>query len=390
MACYISTKQNRFYAALESSYGTVAAVTAADRFTGTSLKIQHDEERPKRRDKTGTRSYRGIAGALRARTKYEMRTYLYGRGEGSVPPRFSALLQAGLGADPRTQNSGLTVTSITGTHLGFGQLHGLQPGDAVALAGEIRFVMSIPDSMSVQVNAPWSQGQTAGESTGGSVTYSLSATVPAVSLYDCWSPAVAVQRLLRGTVVDETQFRVAGDFHEFAFSGEAADVLDSASFESGQGGLTEFPNEPELEDLLEDPVPGHLGQVWIGNSPSRVHTLSQARVTVRNHIELRGNDFGALLPRCVVPGDREVVVDLEMYSQDGGIFDELYQAARSRSPVPVMLQLGEQESQLCGVYIPNMIPVVPEFIDEESRLRWRLQGSIAVGTMEDELYVAFG
>ncbi|HEY3439863.1 MAG TPA: hypothetical protein VGK29_03895 [Paludibaculum sp.] len=390
MACYISTKKNRFYAALESIYGTVAAVTAADRFTGKSLKIQNEQERPKRRDKTGTRTYRGIAGALRARTKYELKTYLYGREVGSAAPRFGALLEAGLGGAPRVQNSGLAVTSIAGLQVTFAQGHGLQAGDAVALAGEIRFVMAMPDAYSVLVNAPWTQGQTAGELTGGAVTYGLAASVPGVSLYDCWSPAAAVQRVLRGAVVDETQIRVSGDFHELTFSGEAADVLDSASFEAGVGGLTEFPQEPALEDLMEEPVPGHLGQAWIGGSPSRVYTLSQARVTVRNHIELRGNDFGTLLPRCIVPGDREVLLDLELYSQDGGVFDELYQAARSRTPVPVMLQLGEQESQLCGVYIPNLIPAVPEFVDEETRLRWRLQGSIAVGTVEDEVYVAFG
>jgi len=282
------------------------------------------------------------------------------------------------------------VVSVSVDRVIFGTPHAFQPGDGVALAGEIRFVTAIPDATSVLVNAPWTQGQTAGELTGGTVTYGLATSLPGVSLYDYRSPEAAVQRLLRGAVVDETQFRVSGDFHELVFGGEAADVLDSASFESGQGGLTQYPTEPALEELFEDPVPGHLGQAWIGGSPSRVYTLSEARVTVKNHIELRGNDFGTLLPRCVVPGDREVLVDLELYSREGGVFDEMYQAARSRSPLPVMLQLGEQESQMCGVYIPNLSPVVPEFGDEESRQRWRLQGSIAVGTMEDEIYVAFG
>lgn len=390
MASYISTRQNRFYAALEGSYGTVATVTAADRFTGMALKVQHERERPKRRDKTGSRTNRGIAGTLRARTKYEMRTYLYGREAGNVAPRFGALLEGGMGGAPRVQNSGLAVALIDGARVVFVAAHGLQPGDAVALAGEIRFVMAMPDAQSVLVNAPWTQQQGAGEMTGGAVTYGLATSLAGVSLYDCWSPTAAVQRVLRGAVVDETQIRVSGDFHEMVFSGEAADVLDSASFESGVGGLTQFPVEPALEDLIEDPVPGHLGQAWIGGAPSRVFTLSQARVTVRNQVELRGNDFGTVLPRCVVPGEREVLVDLELYSQDGGLCDELYQAARSRSPITVMLQLGEQAGQLCGVYVPNLIPVVPEFVDEESRLRWRLQGSMAVGTMEDEIYVAFG
>ena len=68
----------------------------------------------------------------------------------------------------------------------------------------------------------------------------------------------------------------------------------------------------------------------------------------------------------------------------------LYQAARQRSPIGVMLQLGQQAGQLFGAYLPALVPEVPEFDDQETRLQWRFQGSRGQGAVNDELYVAFG
>ena len=68
----------------------------------------------------------------------------------------------------------------------------------------------------------------------------------------------------------------------------------------------------------------------------------------------------------------------------------LYQAARQRSPIGVMLQLGEQTKQLFGAYMPAMVPEVPEFDDSETRLQWKFQNDRAQGTVDDELYIAFG
>ena len=53
----------------------------------------------------------------------------------------------------------------------------------------------------------------------------------------------------------------------------------------------------------------------------------------------------------------------------------LYQAARQRSPIGVMLQLGQQSGQLFGAYMPAMVPEVPEFDDQETRLQWKFQNS---------------
>jgi hypothetical protein len=389
MACYISSNNNRLYAALESGFGVVAGVTAAERFTAMSLAARQETEIPRRKDKTGSRTFQGIQGGLRRRTSFDLRTYVYGRGSGREAPRYGALVQAALGAAP-VVSMDLGVSSLVGTTVTFAQAHSLVPGSAVVVGSEMRFVCGVIDAQSVLVNAPFTEVPAEGVVACGAIVYAPGVDLPSVSVHDCWTPGTAVQRILRGAAVDEMEIRVNGDFHEIRFSGEAADLIDSASFQSGEGGLTQFPAEPALQGLSEMPVPGHLGQVWIGTGPSRLFTLSDARVVVKNNMEFRTRDFGTLVPRCLVPGQREVSVDLEMYGQDKPMFEEIYQAARQRTPLPLMLQLGEQAGALCGVFLPSFVPAVPEFDSEDSRMRWRLKGSQAMGSGEDEIYVAFG
>ena len=62
-----------------------------------------------------------------------------------------------------------------------------------------------------------------------------------MSIFDYWSPATAVQRLLCGAAVDQMEIVVNGDYHEFHFSGMAQDVLDSAASRDGGGAAAELP-----------------------------------------------------------------------------------------------------------------------------------------------------
>ena len=53
MHCYISSNNNRYYAALEQSFGEAGAATAENRIPAVKLGIRQIVERPRRRDKTG-------------------------------------------------------------------------------------------------------------------------------------------------------------------------------------------------------------------------------------------------------------------------------------------------------------------------------------------------
>jgi hypothetical protein len=58
------------------------------------------------------------------------------------------------------------------------------------------------------------------------------------------------------------------------------------------------------------------------------------------------------------------------------------------TPISLMLQLGELEGQVMGVYLNSVIPEVPEFDDDENRLQWRFRASRAQGTVDNEIAVA--
>jgi len=222
------------------------------------------------------------------------------------------------------------------------------------------------------------------------MTYVPAEELPSATIFDYWSPGSAVQRILCGTAVDQLTVNINGDFHEFAFSGYACDVLDSASFQSGQGGLNVFPAEPAVGGLNYSIIPGHLGQAWMGTAPDQFFTLTKADIVLKNELELRNKEFGSTLARGISPGMRVVTLDLNLYAMNDDATKGLYQAARQRSPVSVMLQLGEQTGQLFGVYLKSLIPEVPEFDDAERRLQWIFRENRAQGSVNDEIFFAFG
>ncbi len=176
---------------------------------------------------------------------------------------------------------------------------------------------------------------------------------------------------------------VNGDFHEFQFSGEAKELVDSVSSPG-------FPNEPTLANFDYSIVPGHLGQAWLGSVPSRFYTLTDAEITLENGIDLRDREFGGGNASCIVAGERSVSLQFSLFERDDEATQSLYQAARERSPVSVMFQLGQQQGQLLGVWMKGVVPEVPEFDDGETRLQWRFAASRAQGNVDDEIFLAFG
>ena len=389
MSCYVGSNNNRFYVALESTFGTVPAITAQNRIPGVKLAARQIPEPIQRRDKTGSRTFPGLPNQIRRNTSYVLNTFMTEWTNQTAQPSVGPMFQAGMGAPPVFFTGG-TVASITGTTgLSFSAPHGLSVGQGLSYSGEIRFVAAVQNANTVFINAPFTN-LAAGATIGTTVTYRLATDVGTVGVFDYWDPSGAVQRIVDGATVDVLRIRVNGDFQEFTFGGPARDLLDSASFASGQGGLTQFPAEPGAGNFDYTVVPGHLGEVWIGATPSQFFTVTAAEVVLGNDIQLRVKEFGSDLARCVAAGKRSVRFNFSLFEQVDTQTAGLYQAARQRSPLSVMLQLGQQNGQLFGAYMPAMVPEVPEFDDQETRLQWRFQNSRAQGTNNDELYVAFG
>ena len=393
MASYISSNANRFYTALESAYGQVPAITAGDRIPALKLTVRQQFEVTDRRDKTGSRTFAGIPAGGRRHTTFELRTLLTNWPQGTASPSYGPLFQASLGAAP-AYFAGGTAASTTGNgRLAFAAPHGLSAGQAVSNGGEIRFVAAIVDAETVQLNVPFTAPPAPGAAVGSAITYTPATELPSVGIFDYWDPATAVQRLLCGAAVDQMEIDLNGDYHEFRFAGQAQDVLDSVSFGGTSGGaaqLQSFPPEPAVGAFDYTIVPGNLGEAWLGTSPTQFFTITSASVVVKNGLDTRFREFGSSLPQAISPGERTVTAAFELYSQNDPNSQALYQAARQQSPISVMFQLGESKGQLVGVYLPSVIPVVPEFEDSKNRLQWKFRPSRAQGTADNEIAVAFG
>lgn len=388
MASYISSNANRFYVAIEASYGEAAAVNTGNRFPAVRLQAQQLLERGKRLDKTGTRTFLGTSPDSRRQTAFEARTYLTSW-SGTGDPGYGPLVQASLGSASQL-SSGLVVAAVqTATQIQTTEPHGLSIGSAVSYLNEIRFVTAIPDVSIVGINVPFSNIVVPNALLSPTVTYRLSTSLPSITLYDYWDPITATSRIVTGAAVDTFQVVLNGDYHELIFTGPAADLLDSSSFVSGSAGLGSFPSEPALTDFDYSIVPGHLGQVWLGTTPNQFFTLTEASIEVNNNLNVRSQEYGSSYPRAIAPGPRQVASEFTLLAQDDSQTSTLYIAAKQRETVSAMLQLGQQQQKLMAIFLPTMTPEIPNYDDSETRLQWQFKNNLAQGTADDELYIAF-
>lgn len=387
---YILSNANRWYCTQEAAYGQVAAITAANRIPAVNMKVQNQRDKSQRKDKTGTRTWAGLPVGMRRHTTFDATSYMRDWPDPTALPPHGPLLEAAMGSPGLLWPGATTSTGSTQSTIYFVSPHGLVPGQAIVSASEIRFVAAVVTPQVVVVNAPFSVAPVPGVPMGATATYTLAQQLPSVTLFDYWDPADAVQRIMPGAGVDRMTVSMNGDFHQFQFQGMAQDVVDSASFQTGQGGLTVFPVEPTPTPVDYALVPGNLGEVWMGAIPNQMFTVTKASVEIKNNLAMRENEYGAILPLAIAPAAREVTMTLEFYSLDDVPTAALYQASRQQSPVGVMFQLGQNAGQIVGVYLKSMIPDVPQFEDSETRLQWQFKNTRAQGTAEDEMVVAFG
>ncbi len=388
MSTYISSNANRFYVGLEAAYGQAATVTSGSRFPALRLHAHQSLQAGTRHDKTGARTFVGRSASSRRATAFEVQTYLTSWTAASEPS-YGPLFTAALGA-PASLSSGLVIGSVQGLlQMQATAPHGLFVGSGVSFEGELRFVTSVEDSVTFSLNAPFRNLPQPGSALASTVTYSLSNALPSVTIYDYWDPISAVSRIVVGGAIDLLSLTVNGDFHEFSFSGPAADLLDSSSFVAEAAGLGSYPSEPALAAFDYAIVPGHLGEVWLGGSASQFFTLTGATIEVRNNVETRAREYGSSSPRAIAAGQREVVSHFAVLAQDDAQTVALYAASKQRTPIGAMLQLGQQQGQLMGLFMPQVVPEIPLYNDSKPRLEWEFNNNLAQGFSNDEIFIAF-
>src|SRR5258708_5316395 len=136
---YISSRDNRFYVALEQSYGHAAASGSFSRIPAVKLVARQQRERAERKDKTGSRTFAGYPAGGRRATTYELHTYMRDWPDQTREPGYGPLFQACFGR-PAAMASQLPISAVSNpNHVTFGAAHGLTPGQAVAYGAGLRF-----------------------------------------------------------------------------------------------------------------------------------------------------------------------------------------------------------------------------------------------------------
>ena len=387
MANYISSNDNRFYAVVEAAFGQVPAIDATNRLPAVELAAHQQLQQSLRRDKTGTRTFLGSSPLSRRATAFSLSTYLTSWDAVSAPG-YGPLLQSASGGVP-SLCSQLAVAAMTDPlHLVTTTLHGLLPGNGVSQGSEVRFVASVVDPYTILLNAPFSSTLAPGALLSPCMSYPLGNTLPSVSLFDYWDPTTAIDRIVTGATVDTLSISLNGAFHEMTFSGLAADLLDSESFVASSAGLQGFPVEPVLSGFDYSIVAGHLGEAWLGFTAQQLFTLTAATIQIKNNLVPRNMEFGSIYPLSIAAGPRDVSMNFSLFADDSAMVEDLYLAAKQRSPISVMFQLGQQQGQMMGVYLPSIVPEIPLYDDRETRLIWDFKANIAQGTNNDEIFIA--
>jgi hypothetical protein len=384
---YIWSDANRFYVAIESAYGIPAPIVASNRLVAFSFDSHQSLEVNRRRDKTGARTYLGGSATATRRSSFEVSAHLVSWDE-ITQPCFGPLVQAAMGGLPQLIQ-GLVISSVDGVQIQTLAASSLTGGSAISSGGEIRFVTTVQNSSTVSINAPFSITPVAGAVLNTTIGYRLATQLPSLSIYDYWDPSNSVSRLVTGAGVDKFQIDVKGDVHELVFSGPAADVLDSCSARFGVSGIGSFPLEPPVSAFDYSIVAGQLGQVWLGSPLSQVFTLTGAAIEINNNLLVRNQEFGSSYPMAIVPGPREIVTSFTLFAQADTETRGLYAAAKARTPVSALLQLGQRPGQMMAIYLPNVVPELPLFGDTDPYLLWQFKNSLAQGVANDEAYIAF-
>lgn len=383
---YIATHSNRIYLKSEVDHPELNEMTEAQLAPVTSLRVSAKRKQLFRQDKTGYRSETPVLGPQRELIEVAMQAYGTGWDGGSLKTAISPLLESGLAA-ATTVGSSYTVAAVSGTSITFDADTTLAVGAALVFGQEMRFVAALSGPRDVTLNAAFTMEPSAGSTLLGSVGLRAGDSVRPMSVLDTWSPSQAVQRYLTGVAADKLMIEINNDFLEVSMKGYAQNLYDSVSGVGGAGFL--FPPAPAgAGNVLASPIAGHLGQAILGIEGTRVCTMTEAKITIDNNIEPRTDEFGCYGTKAFVLGKRRVTLDLTLFERNDSLSQALYAAAVNNTPVPVMLQVGNQQGGMFGIYLPAVLFAIPDFDDKQARLLWRFQASLALGAENDEVFLA--
>lgn len=236
-------------------------------------------------------------------------------------------------------------------------------------------------------------GQTPTIVGGTSVTYSLVDSIKSLALWSFRSPSTIDQRVCSGSVVKEMTIEGGPDVAMLKFTGEGKWTLSSNQFafaDTGQkSGLTSFPTEPGSPVTNGGMVIGFTGAIIVDG-----HTLATLRTcTMRaqtNNVTVK-DTFGTFYPDSAEGDERNFMVDMSIYEDDTGTFQDLIQVSQDKTPITVSMTLGTVTGSMMTAIMSNVQLATPSR-EEQRRYIANWSGSVAHASsvsVRDEMTMAF-
>ncbi len=382
---YIQSASNRIFVRRESDSNDLLEMTTAELAPALQFEYRSEREQLLREDKNGLRSRMAVTGPVRETHQFFMKYYGTGwSGEGRNA--VSALTESALW-NSAVETTAVEVIAAAGNQVSLASGSNLGIGSALGYGGEIRFIEAVLSQSDYQLNAPFSIGIGPGAILETCLTWQPGDVPQRLAILDEWAPSNAVKRLFKGAVVDRLKIGVNNEFLEMEAYGYAQKMFDNIASNYPEGQL--FPTAPVAHSTnWSQPIPGHLGQVLIGQQDGRLCALTAAEIEIDNNVEARSNEFGCYETKNFVPGKRKVTVSISVYQRTDEMSRYIYDKASRNEPVSVMIQMGNQPGSLFAAYLPSVLFPTPEFDDSKARLVWRFSSGMAIGGVNDEIFLA--
>lgn len=384
---YISTFSNSFYLRSDTNAGEPLQLEDARRAPIESLQIEVKRKQLFRSDKSGHRSRSAVLGPQRENIDLSLLANVNGWSDRSRDPLLAPLFASAVAA-PGKAGGNLTVASVAGSSISVLGNPNIWVGMALGFADELRFVRSVIDASTFELNGSFSAPLQAGSVLLGCSTFAPGASAETFELFEFWSPSAAVQRAVSAACANRTTFEINSDFVTMRVEGFAKTLTDSVTNLLAAIDFPVLANATLQSESSLNPIAGHLGQAVFGSGGKRICTIVQGKVKIDNGIQSRSDEFGCFGTKSFTLGRRSVEVDLNLYQRNDEISHELFSSAVRNEPVSLMLQLGSGQGNMMGIYLPAVLMPVPSFVDSESRVMWKFSGAQGVGSQDDEVFLA--
>lgn len=361
------------YAKLESGFGVVATLTAAEAFRYNNLTFPGSDVKNKRTIMEKKESpFVAVSERADGRTTsgFNLSALLRPSATINTVPEMDPFLEAAFGSKT---NVVLSTTVASGGAVGGATLTsgtGLAVGGAVLITcpdgkKRARFLLTVAGAVVTWApNLPAGQQPANGAVVKSGLVYKLTTTLTkslSIAHY-LKNPdgSTGLSRIVTGAMVDKLGMNFDANSDPMLSASGPGKFLDTAGAPAKPGGATRVGAQPPS---------GIVGEFLVGNTAAKMMKLG---FDLTNSVKLRNESYGySSAEDGYRMGRASMGASLDMRAESETL---IYDLAEAGTNTPIFLQAGFTEGNIIAVRAPNVEFPVPDTDDPDDELSWGYKG----------------